>query len=377
MDVEPSQDLFQVENLNVDNSVTKTVFALLKVAIIGEASECVSQADFPLTEEKWEAIRELSVKQGVCGIISDGFEYFPFRPPKPVLMKWLGRTVSIELLYDHHYQVASKLTSLWRREGIDTMIFKGLALSRYYPDPRHREFGDFDCYQFGKIEDGNLVAAKAGAKVNFGWYKHSKISYNGLTVENHKFFTNVRQGGKERKIERYLKNLVGDGSALNRMANSDILLPPPEFEGLYLVYHSFRHFLFEGITLRHFCDWSCWVKANRDKVDWKQLYEKCCEFDLGRFMEVLDDVRVRYLGGRSVSCPQPALSLTEKVLEYTLSTDTGIYAKSYGVWKERIKVIHSIVSNSWKYREFTEQGMISFLYGLVSGFISRSECDNS
>ncbi len=69
------------------------------------------------------------------------------------------------------------LVKLWKENGIH-MTFKRLALSRYYLNPTHCEFGDFDCYLSGKFEDGNRVASDADYKVDTGWYKHFHIRFS-------------------------------------------------------------------------------------------------------------------------------------------------------------------------------------------------------
>ncbi|MBS5446944.1 MAG: nucleotidyltransferase family protein [Bacteroides thetaiotaomicron] len=56
--------------------------------------------------------------------------------------------------YAQHLEDSNGLATLWKVYGIRTIFFKGLALSRYYPNPSHREFGDLLFYSKQKREEG-------------------------------------------------------------------------------------------------------------------------------------------------------------------------------------------------------------------------------
>lgn len=74
---------------------------------------------------------------------------------------------------DKYVSDANLLSPLWKSQGIDTMEFRGIELSQYYPSLSCWEFGDFDCFIFDNYEKGNKVALKAGFRVNTDWYKLS------------------------------------------------------------------------------------------------------------------------------------------------------------------------------------------------------------
>lgn len=52
----------------------------------------------------------------------------------------------------------------------------------------------------------------------------------------------------------------------------------------------------EGINLRHFVDWACWIKANQDKIVWTDFYAQCKKFRLDGFVDVLNTIAVKHLG---------------------------------------------------------------------------------
>ena len=120
----------------------------------------------------------------------------------PFKQDWFGKVVLVENNYQWQLADSTVLVKLWKENGIH-MTFKRLALSRYYLNPTHCEFGDFDCYLSGKFEDGNRVASDADYKVDTGWYKHFHIRFS-RRVENHNYFIQYRKGKKERELNKTL-----------------------------------------------------------------------------------------------------------------------------------------------------------------------------
>ena len=232
----------------------------------------------------WNVVLQLSQKQGVRGLVYEALELLKKEnadctcfPDRMTLMQWYAQTLYVEKKIAQHVDLAKDVVELWKRNGIKTIVFKGLAHSRYYPKPEHREFGDFDCYLIYAdgncaYRQGNEIAKKSGYVVDDSWYKHSHIVYKKLTIENHHFFTSARRGGADKALHQYMVETIGDGSQLEKLDGTDIYVLPLMTEGLFMLYHSLTHFLVEGINLRHFVDWACWIKANQDKLDWMEFY---------------------------------------------------------------------------------------------------------
>lgn len=361
------------------------LFSLLQYLIAGTSVNKVLFED--MSSSEWEELFQLTSDQGVMAITLEGIKNSDLKPNDMVLIKWFGYANIIENKYKQHLSLARELTDYWAQKGIRTMVFKGLALCQYYPNPAQREFGDFDCYLFNDKNDafeaGNIAAKEIGASVDDSWYKHSKISYKELTVENHHFFTAARKGKTERRLNKQLVDILGDGSPLARLDNTNIFLPHVEFEGLFYLYHALNHFLVEGINLRHFCDWAFWLKANQSKINWNSFYAQCKEYKYERFVNVLNEIAIKYFGLK-ISNPEIIQKLGEtanielladRVIDNTLFVDSKIYNKGKSVWSQRLSVITNAFKYSWKYREVAQYSLISYLWSYVYGFIVRDEDD--
>jgi len=359
----------------------ETLLRLLAIAINRRPQKLAADVD-------WRILLQLAQKQGVRGLVYEALEIIKKEdtdekdfPDKALLMQCYAQTLYVEKKYIEHFALATDISELWRRHDIKTIVFKGLAHSRYYPVPKHREFGDFDCYLIDgsgncAYKRGNDVARENGMNVDDGWYKHSHIIYNKVTIENHQFFTSARRGGTDKLLHQYMVKTIGDGSRLEKLDGTDIYVLPIVAEGLFMLYHSLTHFLVEGLNLRHFVDWACWIKANQDKVQWTEFYAECKRFRLDGFVDVLNTIAVKYLG---IELHDKAIfadsEYAVKTIESALYDDSFIYNRSKGRWYERLHVISNAFKYSWKYRDVAHYSMIGYVWQFVYGFISREEND--
>ena len=334
----------------------------------------------------WRNVLLLAQKQGVRGLAYEALELLKQEdanctcfPDRTTLMQWYAQTAFVEKMFAQHVALAKDVVELWKQHDIRTVVFKGLAHSRYYPRAEHREFGDFDCYlidTYGECayRQGNEVARNKGLMVDDGWYKHSHIAYKKLTIENHQYFTSARRGGTDLALHKYIVEVIGNGSKLERLDGTEIYVLPVEAEGLFMLYHSLTHFLVEGINLRHFVDWACWIKTNQDKVEWKEFYSLCQRFRLDGFADVLNTIATKYLGVELNDKRIFADSeFAERTIESALYDDASIYNRGKGQWYQRLHVIGNAFRYSWKYRDVAHYSMIGYVWQFVYGFLRRKE----
>lgn len=359
----------------------ETLLQLLTVAINRQPQKIAQAVD-------WDRVLQLAKKQGVRGLAYEALEFLKHTgaicasfPERMTLMQWYAQTAFVEKMTEQHLAMAKEVANMWQQQGIKTIVFKGMAHSRYYPNPNHREFGDFDCYlidENGKCayKQGNDIARGKGLSVDDGWYKHSHITYKRLTIENHQFFTSARRGGTDKLLHLYMVKSIGDGCRLEELNSIGIYVLPIMAEGLFMLYHSLTHFLVEGINLRHFVDWACWIKANQDNVQWRDFYAECKRFRLDGFVDVLNTIAVKYLGvelhDKTIFADSPH---AWKTIESAIYDESSIYNRSKGRLYERLHVISNAFKYSWKYRDVAHYSMIRYVWQFIYGFVRRGEDD--
>ena len=348
----------------------------------------------------WREVCILAKRQGVLAIVWDSIQkltaegrFTPDQlPNKSLKLQWALSAEHIEKRYRKQLALASELSEVYAIQGIGTVVLKGLAISRYYPTPEHRECGDLDCFlvkldgsqpgyapiknsqgrPVACYDDGNYIAKSAGADVKIGFYKHSHITYKGLMVENHAFCTAVRGSRKKKEFERHLQTLLTT-QPLTPIGDSKLLSPCADFNALFLTVHSFQHFLTEGIKLRHVLDWALLIRAEQDNIDWQSFYMWCDKMHFTKFADALTAIAVEDLG---IEITNPSIhthsDLKDKVLEDILYSNNSVHNTKASKFKKRMMIIRNRLLGGWKYSELYEKSaFIDTLEMIAAFFIER------
>lgn len=334
-----------------------------------------------LSELEWKEVLKLSASQGVAAVAFDSLQFLQeeLRPPKSVLMQWLGRTVSVEQRAEHMQKVAFEYAGLLSEHGLKTFVMKGIGVGEYYPEPFHRECGDLDCFVLSSAgnepayEAANQFSEMAGASVRRGYYKHSHINYRGLTIENHQFCTAIRGGKEKKEFERHLETLLKE-SGEHPVGNSSLLMPCADFTALFLTAHSLFHFLFEKIHLRHVLDWAFFMKAEAGNVDWASFWNWCRIMHFTRFAVCLNWI-CRHKLGMIVGVPEPVAdfdveALSMRILEDIFSSEDCKASKKSHLKELSVKVKRAFVNN-WKYADVYQHSALKVLSYMGWGYLTE------
>lgn len=364
--------------MNIQDDInTSTLLRLIRIAIgteeVGEPS---------VEGVAWQSVYALARKQGVLAIAFDGLTQLFERDrefarafPQSLKLQWINAVCNIENRYEHSRSMCAEIATKWAEQGIKTLCLKGLAFSTYYPEPNHRECGDFDCYLYDDYKKGNDIARALGAKVDDGWYKHSEIIYRKVMIENHRFIVAVRNG----KNTKALHNLLDDiarSEARKAIFDTKIEMPSALFNALFMNYHSLTHFLSEGIRLRHILDWALFLEKEQDNIDWERFYALCEEFEMRDFVDCSTAIAAQVLG---VNITNPKIVVdspyAEQVLSSIINDDDAVFSQNIGAWRKRIMLVRNIFASKWKYKAFTNRSMFATFVSLVWGYFIHPEED--
>lgn len=283
--------------------MSEQLLALLRLGIGNSTPEKENLSDFIMMSAKqWAMIGKKATEQGVMGIMLDGIECLdatPYGPTRDLSkeqkLEWIGQVMMIEQKNRQQTEVIKDLSQKWIEKGCRVMVMKGQANSIFYPQPNHRSPGDIDCFLFDKYHLGNEVAKKEGANVDEGWYKHSQINYKGELFENHLYFVHTREGKKSKRLQKELEQAlhVKDWSTF---PESEVLLPPVQWNAMFLTYHACAHFLSEGLRMKQVLDWAMFLQKEQNSVDWDEFYEYCDRYNFRRFADAITAICVNKLG---------------------------------------------------------------------------------
>jgi hypothetical protein len=155
---------------------------------------------------------------------------------------------------------------------------------------------------------------------------------------------------------------------------SKVLLPPVQWNAMFLTYHACAHLLSEGLRLKQILDWTMFLKKEQNNVDWKAFYEYCDRYHFRRFVDAMTAISIKYLG---IAVDNPEITTesphTEKILKSTLYDDDYIYNVGENIWKSRWHVIRSLFKYRWRYEEIYEESVWKQLWWYASGFLLHTE----
>lgn len=261
----------------------------------------------------WSFIHSLAEKHGLSAIILDGINCLPeiARPPKEVLLQWIGSTIqSYEYRYASYQKAIAGLAGWYNSHGFGMMILKGYACSLDWPNPKHRPCGDIDIWLFGKQKDADAELGEwfkslkvQEFKIDSSHHHHTVFEWQGFTVENHYDFINVYHHKSNAAFEKILKEKGQNNGYYVELSGERVYLPSPNLHALFLLKHACMEFAASGLNLRQLLDWAFFVKAHGKKVDWEWLLKVLEEFGMKPFFDTINAICVEDLGFRSNNYP--------------------------------------------------------------------------
>ena len=323
------------------------------------------------SEEDWKELFRISAQQGVLAIVYDIISSLPEKIdiPRNINIQWAISCDAIENRYTLQHKVSAQLADIFDKQGITTVVMKGLAIGTYYPRPEHRECGDLDCYLGAKHELGNQICEQNGATVNRNYYKDSTIKYRGLMVENHRYFLPIRGSRTMKELERHLEN-IAISDTMTFIPNTKLVIPSPDFNALFLTMHGLNHFLSEGIKIRHILDWALLLKAEQNNINWKEFYYWADKMNMTRFANALTAISIKYFNLQITNSDIQTSSISvNRVLEDTLFKNDGIHNKGYSPWKSRFMLIKNKLTSVWKYHKIYQKSVLVELTKSIFAFI--------
>ena len=228
----------------------------------------------------WDKLEDLAAKQGLSAILVDGIERLPEgqRPPKPVLLQWIGETLQgYEYRYELYRRTIAEMAAFYNQHGYKMRWLKGYVCSLDWPKPEHRPCGDIDIWLFGQQKEADKALGSwfkvhgLETEIDNSHHHHTVFYWRDFMVENHYDFVDVHQNKTNAEIEKILKELGKDDSHTFELYGEKVYLPAPNLFALFLIKHTMLHFVLGEFSLRQLLDWAFFVKKHGNEVNWPWL----------------------------------------------------------------------------------------------------------
>lgn len=281
-------------------------------------------------------------------------------------MALYAHVMQVEQTHGQHERVIKRLTEFYASHGLRMMVLKGHGLSLLYTHPNHRPCGDIDIWLYGNQKRADqLLHDEKGISIDRSHHHHTIFCVGGVMVENHYDFLNQHSTASNREIEWELHAAM---TAAENTDGSGWTTPPANFNALFLLRHTARHFASAEITLRHVTDWAMFVKAYSDNIDWQWLYRVAEEQNMLRFLHCLNAICIDWLGLPAELFPTMNRNkkLEERIVSDILNPlyhDKAALGK--GGLKNRIYRLRRWWGQRWKHQLVYRESLLSqFLFSL-------------
>ncbi|AQX83635.1 nucleotidyltransferase family protein [Elizabethkingia bruuniana] len=291
----------------LEDKVSKAFFALLRAGLWNRSIDAIDC--FPLSKADWDTLFRISIQQTVEGIVFDGIQMLSsdLLPPREMHIKWLVRVEKIEQRNRWMNDILAEQVAFFSKESIQPILLKGQGLAICYENPGRRVCGDIDWYfqttdEFYKADRllakyGIVTEATAGYSSFYLW-RDCEIDHHQKLFDIHNpfllgYLKHLQQHEKKRSVRISIQK-------------EEIVLPSPLLQMLQVNAHILKHLLSFGIGIRQLCDAARLYKTYRNQVDGNVLKVVYTKLKIIKWIELLHEVLVKYIGLSEENLPFPS-----------------------------------------------------------------------
>ena len=236
------------------------------------------------TEKEWHELYAICQKQTVAGIAFfalDKLSKLGQKPPLNLLFEWIGLAEQIKQQNHLLNERCKELQEFFSNAGFRTCILKGQGNALMYPEPLYRQSGDIDIWVEGS-KDNIVDFVKKRTPNEKAKYHHIEFPiFKDVMVEVHYMPTFSNVPWYNRRMQSFIQNIREqqfDNYAELIDMEGNISVPTIEFNVVFQMSHLMRHFMSEGIGLRHIMDYYFLLQklnseGNNDDTDWEETFK--------------------------------------------------------------------------------------------------------
>ena len=278
-----------------DNTI-EAFFALLRAGLWSDENQEILVDG----TTDWQEVYRIATEQSVLGLVLAGLEHSDIKPPKELLLQWIGVVQLIEQRNKAMNEYIAELIEEMRSVGIYTLLVKGQGLAQCYNRPNWRACGDVDLllskdnYEKTKafiLPKGVLTEPEEAGK------KHLAMQVGQWAVELH----GTLRVGLSKRVDRVLDKVQHDifyGGQVRSWLNgqTQVFLPAANEDVVYVFAHILQHFYKGGIGLRQICDCCRLLWTYKDSLNYELLEQRIKRAGLMSEWKAFYNLASRYLG---------------------------------------------------------------------------------
>jgi len=261
------------------------------------------------SDVEWEQVYRLAQEQSVVGLVAAGLERVKdIKVPQTVALSFAGDVIQIEQRNKAMNVFVARLIEKLRENDIYAVLVKGQGIAQCYEQPLWRSSGDVDLL----LSEDNYEKAKKvllplalSVEQEFVFLTHLGMTIDGWEVELH----GSQRPRLTKRIDRAVDEVQGDvfyGGKVRSWMNgqTQVFLPAPDEDVIFVFTHILHHYYQEGIGLRQICDWCRLLWTYREALNHGLLESRIKKMGLLTEWKAFGAYAVEYLG-----MPQDAMPL--------------------------------------------------------------------
>ena len=255
----------------------------------------------PYKDIDYSAIMRLAEEQSVVGLVAAGLEHVvDMKAPQVIALQFAGQTIQLEQRNKSMNAFIADLIENLRKEDIYAILVKGQGIAQCYEKPLWRASGDVDLL----LSESNYERAKVfltplatDIETEYTHFKHQGMTVDGWVVELHGTLHSRLSKRVDNGIDAAQREVFFGGKVRSWMnGGTQVFLPVPDEDVIFVFTHILHHFFFEGIGLRQICDWCRLLWTYRDKLNRGLLESRIRKMGLMSEWKAFAAFAVKWLG---------------------------------------------------------------------------------
>lgn len=315
----------------------------------------------------WQELYRLTTEQSVLGLALAGLEHSDIKPPKDLLLQWIGEVQLIEQRNKEMNAYVADLIEKLRKNDIYTLLVKGQGIAQCYEEPLWRVPGDVDLY----LSKDNYEKAKVfliplaqHIEAEDKNKLHQGMTIDGWIVELHGTMHTYISSRINKVNDLVHHDIFFNGNVRSWNDNGVLVFLPSANNDVIIVFNHFiNHFYGEGVGLRQICDWCRLLWTYKDSLNHKGLKQRICKAGLMTEWKAFAAFAVDYLGMSEEAMPfyEHKLSLHRKAEKISkLMIETGNFGHNKDEsYRSKYSGLTEHFITAWKrFKEFARIAMI-------------------
>lgn len=247
----------------------------------------------------WQEVYGLATEQSVLGLVLAGLEHVDVKPPKELLLQWIGEVQQIEQRNKAMNKFIVLLFERMQNADVNPILVKGQGVAQCYERPYWRACGDIDLlFSDSDYEKSKELLAPISSSIDIEDKKAKHIAYtvNNWIVELH----GSLHSGLTSKLDKELDSIQKDtivNQNIRKWENDGVTvsLPGVDNDIIFIFTHILQHFFRGGIGLRQICDWCRLLWTYKDSLNHRLLESRIRKMGLMTEWKAFASFAVIYL----------------------------------------------------------------------------------